>query len=86
VEALKDDFLIVNTQETGFYRVNYDEQNWQLIINQLKSNASEIHIINRAQLMDDALNLARAGLLPYDVAFNVTNYLKDETEYLPYVN
>jgi hypothetical protein len=33
--------------------------------------------------MDDALNLARASLLPYDLAFNVTNYLKNEEEYLP---
>jgi aminopeptidase N len=79
----KTDWLILNTQETGFYRVNYDNKNWQLIIDQLKSNASEIHIVNRAQLMDDALNLARASLLPYELAFNVTYYLKDEVEYLP---
>lgn len=40
--------------------------------------------INRAQLLDDALNLARAELLSYDVAMNVTAYLSNEVEYLPW--
>ncbi|XP_021963123.1 aminopeptidase N isoform X2 [Folsomia candida] len=84
IDTNKQDWIIVNVQETGFYRVNYDLKNWGLLINQLRSNASVIHPINRGQLMDDALNLARASLLPYDLAFNVTQYLKNEEEYLPW--
>jgi hypothetical protein len=44
----------------------------------------QIGIINRAQLLDDSLNLARAGLLDYATALNVTRYLANELEYLPW--
>lgn len=39
---------------------------------------------NRAQLIDDALNLARGGYLNYSIALNVTRYLVHETEYVPW--
>lgn len=68
----------------GYYRVNYDEKNWQLITNQLLNNPSSIHTVNRAQLLDDAYNLARANLLDYKLAFNLTVYLKEDNEYLPW--
>lgn len=35
-------------------------------------------------LVDDALNLARAGLLDYDTALSVIDYLPAETEYAPW--
>ena len=40
--------------------------------------------INRAQLLDDALNLARADLLDYPTALKVTEYLTQETSYIPW--
>jgi hypothetical protein len=43
----------------GYYRVNYDEATWQ----QLTSSLASLSNINRAGLADDALNLARSGLL-----------------------
>jgi aminopeptidase N len=70
---------------TGYYRVNYDRANWQMIIKQLnKKNFKDISTINRAQLIDDALNLARASKLNYTIAFDVTSYLAHEIEYLPW--
>ena len=75
---------IFNVQETGFYRVNYDRKNWELIINQLKADHTKIHVINRAQIIDDAFNLARAGYLEYELALGVTAYLNKETEYIPW--
>ncbi|CAL8109596.1 unnamed protein product [Orchesella dallaii] len=77
-------WVIVNVQQTGYYRVNYDERNWQLIINQLMTNFSAIHTVNRAQLLDDAFNLASANVLDYKLAFNMTVYLKEDSEYLPW--
>ena len=34
--------------------------------------------------MDDALNLATAGKLDYDIVMNLTRYLAKEEEYLPW--
>lgn len=34
--------------------------------------------------MSDALNLARAGLLDYETALDLTKYLEHENEYLPW--
>ena len=64
--------------------MNYDSRNWQLINEQLMSHHTTIPIINRAQIMNDALNLARAGLLDYDTALGLTRYLERETDYLPW--
>ena len=55
-----------------------------MIIDQLNRDHTQIHVINRAQLIDDALNLARSGLLDYQIALGVTSYLDKETEYIPW--
>ena len=68
----------------GYYRVNYDSRNWQLLTQQLMDNHTAISVINRAQIMDDALNLAEAGQLDYETVFNLTRYLERETEYVPW--
>ena len=58
--------------------MNYDARNWRLLTNQLMSSRNEIDSTNRAQIVDDSLNLARAGELSYDVALNVSAYLIGE--------
>lgn len=80
----KDKWVIFNVQETGYYRVNYDAENWNLIIQQLKENHESIQVINRAQIIDDVLNLARAGQVSYDTALSVNAYLGKEVEYVPW--
>ncbi|CAG2060014.1 unnamed protein product, partial [Timema podura] len=82
---LTSDWVIFNIQQTGFYRVNYDTTNWKLLISQLNSDQYEvIPPVNRAQLLDDAFNLARAGLLDYSTLFSLTDYLARETDYIPW--
>nr|CAD7445351.1 unnamed protein product [Timema bartmani] len=79
------DWLIFNIQQIGFYRVNYDTTNWKLLISQLNRDQYEaIPPVNRAQLLDDAFNLARAGLLDYSTLFSLTDYLARETDYIPW--
>jgi len=41
-------------------------------------------VINRAQILDDALNLAKSGHLDYKTALSLTGYLNKETEYIPW--
>ena len=78
-------WFIINKQQMGFYRVNYDNSNWQELIKVLNSrNFNQIHVLNRAQLIDDSLNLAHDGYLSYDIAFGILNYLSRETDYIPW--
>ncbi|XP_063887402.1 aminopeptidase N-like [Scylla paramamosain] len=86
IQSLPDSrqWVIFNLQETGYYRVNYDENNWKLLIKQLKADHTMIHVNNRAQLIDDALNLAQAGQLSYSLPLDLAAYLKKETSYTPW--
>lgn len=34
----------------GYYRVNYDDHNWEMIASQLRRNKDAIHKLNRAQV------------------------------------
>lgn len=34
----KDEWILANINCTGFYRVNYDEENWNKLLMQLESN------------------------------------------------
>lgn len=43
-----------------------------------------ISVANRAQIMNDALNLAKANILDYEVALDLTKYLEREEDYLPW--
>ena len=78
-------WIIANIRETGYYRVNYDEKTWHQIHSKLLSaNWDGIHELNRAQIVDDLLNLARAGVIDYNLTFAVLEYLSTETNYLPW--
>lgn len=82
-----DDWIIVNIQESSYYRVNYDDNLWNLLIEQLRSDEHDkIHLLNRAQLVDDSLNLARAGKINYDVPFGILEYLHKESDYIPWAS
>ncbi|MPC46831.1 Aminopeptidase N [Portunus trituberculatus] len=77
-------WVIFNVLQSAYYRVNYDEANWKLLARQLKENHHVIHAINRAQIIDDAFNLARAGRLSYEMVLDLISYLSQEKEYVPW--
>lgn len=82
-----NDWIIVNIQESSYYRVNYDDNLWKLLINQINGTDYEkIHLLNRAQLVDDSLNLARAGKISYNIPFAILEYLRQETDYIPWAS
>ncbi|KAH8382802.1 hypothetical protein KR009_005332 [Drosophila setifemur] len=84
-QALK--WIIVNVQQTGYYRVNYTESNWHAIHSLLTtSNWGGVHENNRAQIVDDLFNLARAGHIAYNLTLDVIEYLETETNYIPWTS
>ncbi|KAL6264831.1 hypothetical protein P5V15_004926 [Pogonomyrmex californicus] len=78
-------FIIINRQQTGYYRVYYDLESWLRIINYLNSkNYTNIDVLNRAQIIDDTFYLAISGKLSFYVFWDVVSYLKWETDYIPW--
>ncbi|XP_056878386.1 thyrotropin-releasing hormone-degrading ectoenzyme-like [Takifugu flavidus] len=77
-------WLLGNINQTGYFRVNYDLQNWKLLIQQLHDNHQTISVGNRAGLIDDTFNLARAGYLPQSIPLQLIGYLPEETSFLPW--
>ncbi|XP_026099240.1 aminopeptidase N-like [Carassius auratus] len=80
----KDEWLLANVNCTGFFRVNYDEENWNKLRMQLERNHHVIPLINRGQLIDDAFNVARGHRLNITIALSLTKYLINDTEYIPW--
>lgn len=79
-----DEWMLLNVQQVGYYRVNYDLRNWKLLVKQLREDHTKISPTNRAQLMDDLFELAKSSQVDYELAMEATKYLKLEREYLPW--
>lgn len=74
----------LNRDQVGFYRVNYDLEEWKRLSAALLSNNNQFSISDRGHLLNDAFSLAEASQLDYDVALNLTPYLQSETDYVPW--
>ena len=46
-------------KERFYYRVNYDQDNWDALADTLRDAHTTIDRQNRAQLIDDSFNLGR---------------------------
>lgn len=78
----------LNVNQSSPVRVNYDERNWEALSELLlKSHYSnhQLSSLDRANLLDDALTLMRAGKLSVGVAMNLTLYLElGERDFQPW--
>ncbi|XP_078532219.1 glutamyl aminopeptidase isoform X2 [Lissotriton helveticus] len=79
-----DGFLKINPDSIGFFRVNYEEQNWDTLSSLLLNNLSIFSVADRAGVIDDVFAFASAELLNYTTALNLTKYLVHEDAYLPW--
>ncbi|XP_037030897.1 aminopeptidase N isoform X2 [Bradysia coprophila] len=73
-------WMYVNIQRAGYYRVNYDYDSWVI----LSRSFDEFTPVVRAQLVDDALNLARAEILSYDIPLTFLLRLGNHADALPW--
>ncbi|XP_071492862.1 aminopeptidase N-like [Diadema antillarum] len=79
-----DQWILININRTGFFRTNYDIDNWRLICQQLEEDHRRISPASRAVLIDDVFSLATEGRVNLSLALDLTRYLKYETEYVPW--
>ncbi|XP_058792954.1 aminopeptidase Ey-like [Phymastichus coffea] len=79
-------WFVVNPRLSGYYRVDYEIENWQALITFLKLGSLEsLPSVSRAALIDDAFNLARASLRNYSLPLTLIAYLKRERDYVPWI-
>lgn len=78
----------LNVNQSGFYRVNYDDVNWRHLIELLHARDWNRHILtpaDRSNLLDDSLSFMKVSLISADLAMNLTAYLESgERDYVPW--
>uniref|UniRef100_A0A1B0CGE0 Puromycin-sensitive aminopeptidase n=2 Tax=Lutzomyia longipalpis TaxID=7200 RepID=A0A1B0CGE0_LUTLO len=78
----EDDWVLFNIQQTGYFRINYDTQNWILLAKELHQGYPfRIPPLNRAQLIDDSFNLAYSDVIDFTVALDIIKYVIKEDQY-----
>ncbi|KAH8382119.1 hypothetical protein KR009_002030 [Drosophila setifemur] len=77
-------WIKLNVDQTGYYRVNYDNSLWALLIQQLNTNQNRFGVADRAHLLSDAFALADANQLSYRIPLEMTGYLGMEREFVPW--
>ncbi|KAJ8960560.1 hypothetical protein NQ318_013849 [Aromia moschata] len=75
-------WIILNNQQSAYYRVNYDNVLWSRIRTALlRENFDGISELNRAQIVDDLFQLARADHLTYWHIFDLMRFLYNDVSY-----
>ncbi|XP_036888172.1 aminopeptidase Q [Sturnira hondurensis] len=72
------DWVILNVNMTGYYRVNYDKLGWRKLNQQLEKDPKAIPVIHRLQLIDDAFSLSKNNYIEIETALDLTKYLAEE--------
>ena len=68
----------VNTGQTGFYRVNYSNDDWQRLVPAVSS--LELSATDRLGVQNDAYALSKAGLLPISQFLELARAYVNETD------
>lgn len=67
IDLPTSDWHLLNLQCSGYYMVNYDVDNWR----KLTRNLLYLPPTTRAQLVGDAMELAKANIIDYDIPFQI---------------
>lgn len=81
-----NDWVLLNVENEGIYRVDYQDSNWDHLIRQLLHSPTDIPLPNRAQILDDLFYLAAVGYRTFDRFFSAATYLEIEREALPWTH
>ncbi|XP_032131560.1 leucyl-cystinyl aminopeptidase isoform X1 [Sapajus apella] len=73
----------VNINMNGYYIVHYADDDWEALIKQLQRNPHVLSDKDRANLINNIFELAGLGKVPLQRAFDLINYLGNETHTAP---
>ncbi|XP_022255971.1 endoplasmic reticulum aminopeptidase 1-like, partial [Limulus polyphemus] len=77
-------WIKLNVNQTGLYRVMYEEEEWRTFTEVLRQDHWKLHSGDRANLLDDGFSLARTGMLNISIVLDMACYLQKERNYIPW--
>ncbi|XP_058812404.1 glutamyl aminopeptidase isoform X2 [Topomyia yanbarensis] len=84
IPAGTNPWVKLNHNQVGYYRVNYPSNSWKQFSDALVADVNAFSIGDRTGLLNDAFALADASQLQYDEALDLTKFLTEELEYVPW--
>lgn len=83
IKVWGNDWIVLNIQQSGFYRVAYSQDLWLAIRDGLKENTNIIHLINR-RILHEELNIGVAitNRLLASTILEFLTYMETEENYL----
>ncbi|XP_055850973.1 endoplasmic reticulum aminopeptidase 2 [Episyrphus balteatus] len=76
-------WIKLNAGQSGFYRVLYNSENWQNVIDELIKDHNQFSPEDRVGLLSDAFTLCHSNLLNCEIIMNMIPYLPNETKWGP---
>uniref|UniRef100_A0A8C8E8F5 Laeverin n=1 Tax=Otus sunia TaxID=257818 RepID=A0A8C8E8F5_9STRI len=74
------DWILLNVNLSGYYRVNYDQLNLKRLARLLENDPKAIPAVSRFQLIDDVFALTQFRYIQIETALELTKYLAREDE------
>ncbi|NXA38659.1 AMPQ Aminopeptidase, partial [Eudromia elegans] len=74
------DWILLNVNLSGYYRVNYDQLSLKRLAHVLEHDPKAIPAVSRLQLIDDVFALTQFGYIQIESALELTKYLAREDE------
>ena len=78
IPGTSGEWIKVNPDQNGFYRVNYSAEDWQKLVSPISS--LELPATDRLGVQNDAYALSRAGLLPVTQFLSLAQAYQNETD------
>lgn len=78
------EWIKFNKNQVGYYRVNYPTDMWQSFSTVLLESRGVFSVADRAHLINDVFILADAGQVDYSIALDLSQYLENELDYVPW--
>jgi glutamyl aminopeptidase len=75
-------WIKINKDQIGYYRVNYETSMWESLTEALKADINIMSVLDRAHLLHDAFSLAQAQQIEYSTALKMTEFLSKEAEFV----
>ena len=76
-----DDWVILNIQSTGYYKVSYSDEIWESFIKTLNNNHTIIPLPYKVQLFKDMLTASKRGTIASTSGLSMIKYLKNENAF-----